>query len=61
MQKLRIVTWISGGLTFRFSRRPPNSLDRILARSHMYTHAAKVGICPSFQGYFLSPRAKPQG
>jgi hypothetical protein len=43
------------------SRRPPISLDTIVARTHMYTYDAKVwdvfGICPSFQHHSLSPRA----
>jgi hypothetical protein len=37
-------------------RRPPNSLDTIVARTRT---PRKFGICPSFKGHFLSPRAKP--
>ena len=61
MQKLRIAT-----LGFRVeiahaavSRRPPISLDTIVARSESYTYAAKVWDLSIVQGHFLSPRAKP--
>ena len=30
------------------SRRPPISLDTIVARTEGYTYDAKFGICPSF-------------
>jgi hypothetical protein len=44
MQKLRIVTLgISGGRSHEaVSRRPPISLYTIIARTHMYTYAARV-------------------
>jgi hypothetical protein len=34
------------------SRRPPNSLNTIAARTHMYTYAAKVWALPIIQGPF---------
>jgi hypothetical protein len=34
-------------------------LYTIVARTHMYTHAAKVWDFSIVQGHFLSPRAKP--
>jgi hypothetical protein len=39
------------------SRRPPISLDTIVARTHMYAHGAKVWNLSSFKG-FLSPRCQ---
>jgi hypothetical protein len=61
MRKLRIVT--GGTLGGRGAHaavppRPPISLDMIVARTHMYTYAAKFWGCPSFKGHFLSRRAK---
>jgi hypothetical protein len=43
------------------SRRPPNSLDTIVARTQMYTvHTLrKLRIFPPFKDQFLSPGAKP--
>ena len=41
------------------TRRPPISLDTMVPRTGGYTHAAGVGICPSFKGHCLSRRAKP--
>jgi hypothetical protein len=40
------------------SRRPPISLDNIVARTHMYTHTDKFGVRLSFKDHFLSRRAK---
>jgi hypothetical protein len=41
------------------SRRPPIALSRVVARTHMYTRTPReCGICPSFKGHVLSPRAK---
>jgi hypothetical protein len=42
------------------SRRPPISLDTIVARTHMYTYAANVWGLSTVQGAFLlPPRAEP--
>jgi hypothetical protein len=42
------------------SRRPPISLDTMVARTEVYTHAAKSGCCPSFKGHFLcQPKGRP--
>jgi hypothetical protein len=61
MQKLRIVTssddfgWEIAHAAV--SRRPPISLDRIVARTHMYTYAATVWDLSIVQGPFsVSPR-----
>ena len=37
------------------SRRPPISLYMVVASTHMYTHPASVGICPSFKDHFCRP------
>jgi hypothetical protein len=64
MKKLRIVSWDFGGEHGRFahaavSRRPPISLDRIVARTEGYTFGANVWDLSRVQGHFLSRRAKP--
>jgi hypothetical protein len=41
------------------SRRPPISLDRIVARNHMYTHAANVWDLSIVQDHSLSPAPNP--
>ena len=41
------------------SRRPPNSLDRVVARTRTTRTPREFGICPSFKGHSLSRRAKP--
>jgi hypothetical protein len=43
MEKLRIVTGFRWEIAHEaVSRRPPISLHRIVARTHMYTYDAKV-------------------
>jgi hypothetical protein len=41
------------------SRRPPVSLDTIVARTHMYTHDCEFGICPSFKRHFFVAPCRP--
>jgi hypothetical protein len=41
------------------AQRPPNSLFRIVARTHMYTYDAKVWDVPSSKDHFLLHRANP--
>jgi hypothetical protein len=41
------------------SRRPPISLDTIVARTHMYTYDAIVWALSIVQGHFLSPVPNP--
>ena len=41
------------------SRRPPISLYKIVARTHMYTYAAQVWDSSLVQGPFLSPFVVP--
>jgi hypothetical protein len=58
-QKLRIVTL---GFRVRIARgrfATPISLLTIVARTRMYTYAAKAWELSSFKGHFLSRRAKP--
>jgi hypothetical protein len=47
-----------GGLA-AVTRRPPISLDTIVARTRMYTYAATVWELSIVKVHFLSPRAKP--
>jgi hypothetical protein len=42
------------------SRRPPVSLDTIVARTHMYTHDCEFGICPSFKRHFFVAPCRTQ-
>jgi hypothetical protein len=62
MQKLRIarVGMIPGGRAALAadSPRPPISRYRIVARAHMYTHAAKLWDLSLVQDHFLSPRVR---
>jgi hypothetical protein len=55
MQKVRIVTGFREIAHEAVSRRRPVSLYTMVARTHMYTYAATVGVCPSFKDHFLSP------
>jgi hypothetical protein len=57
MQKLRIVTW--GMAHEAVSRRPPISLNRIVARTHMYTNDANVWDLSLVQGPFSVARPNP--
>ena len=41
------------------SRRPPTSLDTIVARTEGYTYGASVWDLYLVQGHFLSPIAQP--
>ena len=61
MEKLRIATLgISWGIAHEaVSRRPPISLCRMVARTHMYTYDAKVWDCPSFKDILCSPVPTP--
>jgi hypothetical protein len=54
MQKLRIVTlgFRVGDAHEAVSRRPPIALDTVVARTHMYTYAAKVWDSSIVQGPF---------
>ena len=62
MQKLRIGTGgISGGRRAHaaVSRRPPIPLARIVARTRMYTDAAKVWDSSIVQGFSVAPCPNP--
>ena len=54
-KKLRIVTFGWAIAHAAVSRRPPVFLSRIVARTHMNTHAAKVWDFPSFVDHFCRP------
>jgi hypothetical protein len=38
--------WYFGGRSLIVSRRPPISLDTVVARPRIYTYGAKFGSCP---------------
>jgi hypothetical protein len=62
MEKVRIVRDFGWEIAHAaVSRRPPIPLDTTVARTHMYTYAAKVWDVSIVQGPFSVARAKPRG